>query len=226
MYLRPQKFAFSLIELLTVMAVISLMVGAMVPAVSSFGSTYKRKQTTSLVMNALDQARMAAVRSGGSVHLIFARPQDNGLSEDAMIIVGEPPLGSSSTENTLHTRWIKLPQGVHFRTAPNTLASASLPASLSDSFNNLENRWGKTYSGLPVSAFSAVTFNSSGQIAYPVDESLVLALFEGSRNGASEFASGATAQSSKDLSADGLYEVIRLSRFTGRPRLEVSDLVQ
>jgi len=221
---RSQNSAFSLIELLTVMAVVGLMVGMLVPAVSGFGSTYKRKQSTSLVMNTLDQARVAAMRSGENVHVVFARPQ-GGTGEDAMIVVGDQPLGSTNSGSILHTRWIKLPEGIRFRGAAGTVAGGDLPQQVSTTLGTLQGQWGQSYSGLPVSAYSGITFNSAGQVEYPPNANLVLALFEGTRSsGGTEAATGGSAQSTENLSDSGLYEVIRLSRFTGRPRLEVADL--
>lgn len=219
---RSHTSAFSLIELLTVMAIMGLMVGVAIPAVSGFGSTYKRKQTTSLVMNTLDQARVAALRSGENVHVVFVRPPDG---VDAMIVVGEQPLGSAQSGNILHTRWIKLPEGIRFRGASDTVVGGDLPQSVKSSLNDLQNQWGQTYSGLPSSSYSGVTFNSAGQVEFPSSGNLTLAIYEGTRSaGGAESAAGATAQSTQNLSESGLYEVIRLSRFTGRPRLDVANL--
>jgi prepilin-type N-terminal cleavage/methylation domain-containing protein len=219
---RSHIFAFSLIELLTVMAVMGIMVGVAIPAVSGFGSAYKRKQTTSLVMNTLDQARVAALRSGENVHVIFVRPPDG---VDAMIVVGDQPLGSGQSDSVLHTRWIKLPEGIRFRGAVDTVAGGDLPHAVKASFNDLQRQWGQTYSGLPSSAYFGVTFNSAGQVEFPSTGNLTLGIYEGTRSaGGAESAAGATAQSTQNLSESGLYEVIRLSRFTGRPRLDVASL--
>ncbi len=206
---------FSLIELLSVVAVIGLMLGLLVPAMSGFRSTYERRQATGAVMDTLERARVAALQSGEDVHVVFARPTDEGMAEDAMIIVGEPPLGSLDTRRIFHSKWIKLPKGVRFRGAPDSLAAPALPTpDLADGLPGI--------GGNP--AFSALTFNSSGQVKYPAGGNLYLALFEGIRGGATERAGGGSGQATLGLSDSGQYEVIRLSRYSGRARMDVGTL--
>lgn len=207
---------FSLVELLCVIAIITVLASLTMPAMSGFRSSYDRKRAIDQVMATLEQARIAAQSSGENVNVIFAKATDSGSGEDAMLIVGDPPLGSHSTDKVFHSRWIKLPPGVRFRSVEGSLATCPLPNGITE---NILPR----ISGSPV--YSGVTFSSCGQVNYPdASNDLRLVLFEGSRKGPSqESASGGTAAGTRNLSDDALYDVISLARFTGRARFEVTS---
>lgn len=207
---------FSLIELLSVLAILGVMLGILLPALSGFRSSYERKQAVGTVMGTLERARLAALQSGEDVHVIFARPTDSGSTDDAMIIVGDPPIGSALSGMVLHTRWIKLPKGVRFRGAADTLAVGGLPAGFNGSIL-------PSIGGTPL--YSAITFNSQGRVEYPAGGALDLALFEGYRDsGGAETAGEGSGKATQGLSDAGQYEVIRLSRFTGRARVDIGTL--
>lgn len=213
-----RKAAFTMVELLVVIAVIILMLGLMIPAISGFSSTYNRRKAVNAVMNTLEQARVAALQSGENVHVIFARRQDP--YEDALIVMGDPPTGSTNTNRVFYTRWIKMPQNVRFRTLNNSLTTTDLPSGITTT----EISKGGRLDGNP--SFSAITFNSTGQVEYPPPgsaDNLRLILFEGMRN-PTETASGGSSQGTQNLSEAGLYEIISLSRYTGRARLDVSAI--
>ena len=207
--------AFSLIELLSVIAVISLMAGLVVPSLSGVAGSYGRKQAINAAMNALERARVAALQSGGNVHVIFARPADSSLAPDALIVVGEPPLSSANTKKIFYTPWIKLPQGVHFLGKTDSLAMGSLPAGISSSA--LPPIPGST-------SYSSITFNSASQVDSPSSQSLRLAIYEGLRSGNVETAGGGSGRATQGLSDSGLYDVIKVARFTGRSRVDVATL--
>ena len=74
--LRPQSnlSAFTLIEML---AVIAIMMALIAPAVGNFGSTAGRKGAVNILMNTMEQARVAALESGrdrSAVYLALGRP--------------------------------------------------------------------------------------------------------------------------------------------------------
>lgn len=208
---------FSLVELLVVVAIIGLISGLAVVSFSGARSTYERKRAVSTVMDVVERARLAALQSGGSVYVVMALSRDAGASSDSIMVVGEPSLGSADTGKVLYTKWIRLPKTVRFRSSTDTLAVSQLPDSLSGS-----NAF-PALGGNPT--YAAFTFNSTGQIEYPVASNLVLAFYEGMRTSdGTEKAMGGSSQATQGLSNSGLYDVILLSRYTGRVRTEVSSL--
>lgn len=64
--------AFSLIELLVVVAMVALLLGLLAPVVSGWGETVRRRSAVVLVMGACEQARAAAIESGQRVFVGFA----------------------------------------------------------------------------------------------------------------------------------------------------------
>jgi prepilin-type N-terminal cleavage/methylation domain-containing protein len=210
---------FSLLELLCTIAIMSMMGGAIALAVPGFRSTYERRAAVDNVMNTLEQARVAALQAGENVHVIFARPKDGASGSDAMIVVGDSPLGAATTGNIFYTKWIRLPKDVRFRGDADTLGIGTLPD-------------GITAAALPQLPsltgdmdYSGVTFNSTGQVTFPASGNLTMALYEGTRTGGgTDMAAGASAKATQGLSDSGLYEVIRIARYSGRARADVGTL--
>ncbi len=94
---RRHKRAFSQVELLTVLGVMAILAGATLPAIPGIRSTYNRKSAVDIVMTTIERARVAALQSGESVHVILALATDSGVSPDAMMVMGDPPIGSTAT---------------------------------------------------------------------------------------------------------------------------------
>ncbi len=207
-----------MVELLTVLAIMAVLTGLSIPAIQGARSTYNRQAAVDIVMTTVEQARMAALQSGENVYVILAKATDGGVSPDALIVAGDPAIGSLTTGKVLITRWIKLPLNVRFRSSDGTLAVNDLPSGVtSDMLPSI--------GGQPL--YSGFTFNSTGTMAYPVSGGLDLALYEGIRKGdGTETAQGASAHATDGLSDSGLYEVIRFSRYNGRSWADVSNLLQ
>lgn len=209
---------FSLVELLTVLAIMAVLVFLSLPAIQGVRSTYNRRAASDIVMQAVQNARMSALQSGENVFVIFALATDGGVSPDAVIVAGDQPLGSAVTGPVLYSRWIRLPSDIRFRSSPSTLPVN--PLSSTD----------VTPSQLPAIAgnptYSAITFNANGTLANPATGGLEIALYEGTRNGATETALGASAKATQDLSDSGLYDVVRLDRYSGRSWTEESTLAE
>jgi type IV fimbrial biogenesis protein FimU len=208
---------FALIELLMVLAVMAVLVGISIPAITGVRSSYDRNSAVTLVMSAIEQARVDALQSGENAYVVMARTTDSGTSPDALIVVGDPPLGSAATGVIPLTKWIKLPQNVRFLSSTGTLVVSSLPSSVTASML-------PSVGGNPI--YSGFTFNSTGSLQYPASGGLDIALYEGIRAGQTETAQGPTAAATDGLSDSGLYEVIRLDRFSGRSWMNVSSLAQ
>lgn len=203
---------FSLVELLCVIAVIALMMALIAPAISGLSGTSGRRGAVNIVMNTLEQARVAALESGRDVHVLFFR---NKFPEpDSMMVVRETESGTGDFERL--TRTTKLPKGVLFHAAPNSLIAQALPPAFD------LNRVKPTPASSSYDGFSVLTFNSSGAVSFPSDSATVarqLFLTEGIR-GANE--SALTARKQQQTAPGGGFEVISLSRYTGRAQLDIS----
>jgi prepilin-type N-terminal cleavage/methylation domain-containing protein len=222
---QKNKQGFSLVELLTVMAILLLLTGLSVPSILGARSTYYRKAAVDMVMATIEQARVDALESGANTYVIIALSKDSALTPDEMIVVGDQPLGASATGQVFYTHWIKLPLNIRFwSTGPNTLASNNVPLTTSQ------------LSALPPTfdkispSFRGFTFDPTGTLINPQSGvGLDLALYEGLRNGGGETAVGASAAASKaggsTMSASGIYDVIRMDRYSGRTWAEVSNLI-
>ncbi len=218
--LQRSSQGFSLVELLTVLAIMAMLTGLGISAIPGLRSSYNRTSAVDLVMTTIEQARVAALQSGETTYVIFALARDSGVSPDAMMVEGDPPIGSASTAEVFYTHWVRLPLGVRFHTLTNTLIATTntLPASAQQLSLPPLNGSPQMY---------CFTFNSTGTLQTPASGGLDVALFEGIRSRAgAETAVGPSAKATVNLSTSGLYEVIRLSRYTGRSWMDVSNLLQ
>lgn len=219
---RRHDRGFTLIELLTVITIMAILGGVSISAIPGIRSSYQRKQAVDIVMTTIEQARVAALQSGENVYVILALARDNGVSPDGLIVVGDQPIGSSSTGLVLYTHWVRLPLGVRFRSSLNTLAVSAYPSQV-----NVVTQL-PPIAGNP--SYAGFTFNSTGTLAYPASGGLDLALFEGIRGSrGNETARGPSAKAAENgtgsLTDAGLYEVVRLDRYNGRSWMNVSTLV-
>lgn len=220
------KRGFTLVELLSVLVIMLVLGSLSLPAIQGARSTYDRKTAVDLVLSTIEQARVASLQSGENTYVILALAGDSGVSPDALIVAGDPPLGAGTGE-VFYTHWIRLPLNVRFRSSTGTLVTT----------NTLPTGWSNSMlppiSGNPT--YASFTFNSTGTISSPASGSgpnggLDLALYEGTRASShghsTETALGASAAATDKLSDSGLYDVIRLSRYTGRSWADVSTLEQ
>jgi prepilin-type N-terminal cleavage/methylation domain-containing protein len=220
--------AFSLVELLAVMAIIAIMVTLLAPAISSFSSTTGRKGAVNVVMNTLEQARAAALEKNCPVNVLFWRR--DYPNRDAIRVVRDPSpwildsKGQPETAIVPLTKWIPLPEGVLLHK----------PSAGANIFNNaaanvITTADLKTIStggtDLPQDDYlAAVKFNASGAIIFPATSSDArIIITEGVRGtGGTEAVISSRKQGQNSIG--GGFEIITLSRFTGRPRLDVTTL--
>lgn len=207
---------FSLVEMLAVMAIIAIMTALLAPAVNSATSTAGRNGAVNILMNTMEQARVAALESGRPVYVVFYRrifPE-----QDAIMVLRDPDLTSTKTDYEQLTHWIKLPKGVLLHTVGNdnilldTLklpqSSSGFDLSKSPALSKLNLQSGEN--------LNVLKFNPYGAVAFPSTK-LMLIVGEGVRgNGGSValFRKGNT----------GGFEIISLRRYTGRASLEVSTV--
>lgn len=106
--------AFSLVEMLVVILLVSILMTLMVPAVNALlGISGPRGGVNSLA-SAIDNAKLAAMENGATVYLAF--PTSSTNSENAyshMIIFREQKPGDTRPFTAL-SRWMPFPRGVFF----------------------------------------------------------------------------------------------------------------
>ncbi len=191
---------FSLIELLVVISIIAVMASLLAPALSGFAGGAGRKGAANIVMNGLEQARVAALESG--VNAYFAIAPANFPKTDQrlnnFIILRDPKPEETNNSPIALTRWIKLPKGIYF--------DLSRMAGPSRSFSGLPGMGGASVS-LP-----NIRFNSSGQLVNPATPNPKLGLVEGIFNNNAVFPKGG--------STNGSLSTIGFARFTGRASFE------
>ncbi|MEX1118157.1 MAG: hypothetical protein WEB60_05115 [Terrimicrobiaceae bacterium] len=206
-----------MIELLVVVAMVVLMMSLLLPALSGWGSSAGRRGAVTMVMNTLEQARVAALESGQTVYVGFADEDFPTLDMQysAFLVfrdATEEEKAAGGPNYVILKKWTRLPKNISFKRVansmvPQTTAStqfsglgSSLPAALSDE------------------RFPHVAFTSSGSVQ---GGGLVppLFIYEGYfANGQDNFTRNAAEQSS----SAGLFEKITISRYTGRVQLDVT----
>jgi prepilin-type N-terminal cleavage/methylation domain-containing protein len=205
---------FSLLELLTVVAIICILVALLVPSVAAFTSTGGRKGAVTLVMTTLEQARVSAIETGREVVVVFWKKNGTDGSQpdeqDAMLIIRK----NDAEAWEPITRWIKLPRGVLFHgedAESKILYDASgLEAVCDTSVDSLPGKPSKNTLG-------AVHFSPTGAVQLPsTSNGLRIALTEGQR--------GPDGTLVVNKQKDGGHEVISLARYTGRVTLDISML--
>lgn len=198
---------FSVIELLAVMAVLCIMMTLLLPAISGFGSAMGRRGAVNVLMNAFEQARMAALESGTRVFVVMRRNQASG-EQDSFCVMRErsEAMGDASGAPYIPlTRWQKLPKSIFFFQAPGSL-TATGGALGTDLIATLP---GAT---VPAAELFAIAFNRSGQVSFPTGVSnLNLYLAEATRVNGDTKARGASTSITERLS---------FRRYTGRAQLD------
>jgi len=204
--------AFSLVELLAVVAIISIMLAFIAPAIGNFGSTAGRKGAVNILMNTMEQARVAALESGRNVYIVFI--QREFPDRDAIVVLRDPePDAPAGTAYEQLTRFIQIPKGVLLYSGK---AKSILNQSLPVGFNSAQ-----IPGVVPSGTISVLQFNGHGGIEFPTKKfELMLIVSEGVRGLPDETAAVIAGKKEQF----GGFEIISLRRFTGRASLEVSSL--
>jgi prepilin-type N-terminal cleavage/methylation domain-containing protein len=211
----PLARAFSLVEMLFVVAVIAILLTLLVPAIRGFASVGARKGAVTTVMNTLEQARIAAIEQGRDVLVLFW--MKNGVAgspdePDTLIVLRRPESGSGWEQIS---RWIPLPRGVIFHgedADSEILTNSSVLSQVTDAELQL-----LPGSPKPLRAnLGALLFNASGAVQKGTSASnLRIALTEGQRD--------TTGAIVVDFHKGG-YEVIAVAHYTGRATLDITTL--
>ena len=196
--------AFTLIELLVVIGIISILLVAVIPAVTSLTKAHGQKAAISNVMNLFEQARSLAVSTGNATYVVFA---DQATPENyrckAYIVFKED---STTFAPVAVTKWYFLPTGISF--LPNVGILAAPTGSQALKFL-CPGTMGTTAIVLPF-----IKFDSNGMVAAPTDPNVLFAnVFAGwvDSNGIATF----TDQTQKSAQK---FDQIAVARFTGRAR--------
>ncbi len=213
-----RRRAFSLLEMLVVIGIIAIMMSLLVPAIGGFSSTAGRRGAVNIVMNTLEQARVAALESGQTVYVGFADDDAIFTSKEmnyaAFIVFRQATPEEAPKKFVVLKNWTKLPKNIAFKRLNGTLIPQSggtfldgLKTELSSAFQS----WDQT---IPVLAF-----NSSGAVEEPSTGIPRLFLYEGYFAGGQD---NFTRNKSVQDSSAGLFEQISLARYTGRVQLDIT----
>lgn len=208
---------FSLIELLAVMAVVSLMVALIMPSVSGLTNTAGRRGAVNTLMNTFEQARVAALESGRPVYVLFWRR--TFPDADSIMVLREPEDTSSATwQYEQLTRWIKLPKGVLLH-RPSQGASI-LSQNVADAAGIFDAAKIPGSASASTADLHVLAFNQSGAVTFPTSKNnRKLIVSEGVRDGG-----GMEALISQNKQSAGGFEIISLSAYTGRAQVDVSTV--
>jgi len=117
--INQKSSGFSLIELLVVIALIAALISLAVPAWTSIARHQAKNSAVSLVMEGLEQARIAASSGKKEVWVVFR----NELAKKASLRL----VRQEATNFTPLGNWITLPQGITFQTGGSTLMEQKPP---------------------------------------------------------------------------------------------------
>ncbi len=206
----PQRraAAFSLVELIAVMAIMVVMMSLLAPTLSNFGGTLGRKAAVTTLMNTFEQARVAALETGAEVTVIFRiRPFPE---QDSIMVVRERLQWDDlpGTGPIQLTKWIELPEKTLLFSRSPLLKSITKPPSLPSSYTPPGE--------LSKDTLAYLAFTPRGTVLTPAGSDLTLFVTEGARNQA-----GQELRMLGDGDVSPL-ERIALARYTGRARLDVT----
>jgi prepilin-type N-terminal cleavage/methylation domain-containing protein len=106
--------AFSLVEMLVVILLVSVLMTLMVPAVNALlGISGPRGGVNSLAA-AIDNAKLAAMENGVTVYLAFPTSSTNTENAYSHMVVFREAKPNDSRPFTPLTRWMAFPRGVFF----------------------------------------------------------------------------------------------------------------
>lgn len=205
--LRVSTAAFSLLELMVVIGILSVLLVAVIPAVNSLSKSGGRKAAVSNLLGAIEQARSLAIKNGRATYVVF--PDALPASADSVAtqkyvnrsyaIFEEDPANAGTPKQV--TNWQTLPTGISLRGGSlNYLANT-----ISFPFTPVSSTASAPFPFLKFSAQGEVD-PSTTRSAADTTGSIQFGIFEGSVEGGAD----------RDTSAGKFSESIEVARLTGR----------
>jgi prepilin-type N-terminal cleavage/methylation domain-containing protein len=205
----PDEGGFTLLELLAVMGIISLLLVALVPAVTSLSKSGGRRAARNSLLGGIEQARAEAIKSSQATYVVF--PAFTSGTQSTLdrynyrsYAIFEDDAANPGNVKQL-TDWKSFPTGVALRAAGTAaLSNLADPATLTPS---VAFSFAPDASAAPLKCFK---FNSNGEVQAPAGN-VLLGIFEGYVNSGTEIAT------TKDASGNpSAVEYVMVSQFTGR----------
>jgi len=211
------RSAFSLVELLAVIAIIATLSALMVPAINSHSGVAGRRGAVNTIMNTLEQARVAALESGRDVYVVFWRR--DFPEADAIGVFRETETGSGNYEQL--SRWLPLPKRIMLHKPEQGRnifhESVGLPKKDSDEpdadfINRVFFPGGATATA---TRLGVIQYSASGTLLHPSNSrDALIILAEGQR----------TENIEKVTLNSPDFEIISVAKYTGRPTLEITAI--
>lgn len=159
---RTCRIGFSLIELLTVVALIGLLSALIAPAVSSIGKATSLVTAGNKLAAIVDQARQNSMAKNVMTALVMT---DQGAGNWAVVLMEYNAEGTAPQWKTI-TKWENLPAGVLVHAADSsfiTTSAGALPF-VAPALN---------YRGKPVSSYASRIFLPNGGLSTPADSAQI-----------------------------------------------------
>ncbi len=116
---RRTGVAFTLMEMLVVMGVISILLVTVLPAFKGMGRAAGQRGAVGTMLGAIDRARIMAISDGLSTYVVFACPAASGTSLKPDLIGAAYAIYEDQDNITFkpvqRTPWIRLPTNVAFK---------------------------------------------------------------------------------------------------------------
>lgn len=205
--------AFTLIEMLVVIGIISILLVAVIPAVNSLSKANGGKSAVSNFMNTVEQARALAINSGSATYVVFA---DETLTSTesatpdryrakAYIIFKE----DKNFVPVAVSKWYFMPTGISFLAGADPATNGLMTAKDSAVKFTCPGTVGTAALSLPF-----IKFDSSGTVSLPTDPNIMfIKFFAGSVS-----PSGVATYTDSQQKSSGKLDQVSISRFTGRAK--------
>ncbi len=204
--------AFTLVEMLVVIVIISILLAAVIPAVNSLSKSSGGKAAVSNFMNVVEQARTLAVTSGNATYVVLA---DETLTST---ITSDPDRYRSKAYIVFQekdfvpvavSKWYFLPTGISFLAGADPATTGLMSAKDPAIKFTCPGSVGSTPIALPF-----IKFDPSGMVSLPTTPNILFVkFFSGFVN-----ASGTAAYTDNQQKTSGKLDQVTISLLTGRAK--------